>query len=146
MRIATPLTRLRASLRLGAAYFFLVAAAHIMALKVPVLFVYFNVPSYAYQDKLIALFAFGWGVFLCAGGARRERVLDTARSALWAGVGGLLGLGVINVVTDFHALAADVHPGIFWVEWLGLCAYLGWLALLYRNARTHRETSQGTRT
>ena len=38
----------------GAAYFVFMAIAHFLSIKVPVLFIYFDTPFYAYQDKIIS--------------------------------------------------------------------------------------------
>jgi hypothetical protein len=51
----------------GAIYFFLITIAHIFGIKTPILFIYFNVPSYIYQDMIIAFLSFGVGMFLYAG-------------------------------------------------------------------------------
>ena len=45
---------LRYSLLLGVVLFCTMAAAHFFGLKYPLLFVYFDTPFYAYQDKIIA--------------------------------------------------------------------------------------------
>jgi hypothetical protein len=55
--------RLRWSLWAGAAYFALVALANGAQTKLPVLFIYFDVPSHAYQDRIIGFLAFGWSAF-----------------------------------------------------------------------------------
>jgi hypothetical protein len=38
----------------GVAYFCCMAFAHFFGVKVPVLFVYYDTPFYAYQDKIIS--------------------------------------------------------------------------------------------
>ncbi|NET55958.1 MAG: hypothetical protein F6K47_07250 [Symploca sp. SIO2E6] len=35
-------------------YFVCMAVAHFFSLKYPILFIYYNVPFYAYQDKIIS--------------------------------------------------------------------------------------------
>ena len=54
---------LRWSIRAGALYFFLVSLAHALSIKLPGLFIYFDVPSQRYQDAIIAFLVFGWSVF-----------------------------------------------------------------------------------
>jgi hypothetical protein len=39
---------------IGVAYFCCMAVAHFFSIKVPVLFVYYNTPFHAYQDKIIS--------------------------------------------------------------------------------------------
>ena len=64
MSEASPMSRdatiLRWSLMAGAVYFGCIALAHAVGLKIPGLFIYFNVPSHLYQDHIIAFLAFGW--------------------------------------------------------------------------------------
>jgi hypothetical protein len=45
---------LRLALWAGAAYFCCMAVAHFFGLKYPLLFVYYDVPFFAYQDKIIS--------------------------------------------------------------------------------------------
>jgi len=61
---------LKWSLLGGSVYFFLVSVVHRVGVKVPLLFVYFNAPSFAYQDRIISFLAFGWSMFLLAEGRR----------------------------------------------------------------------------
>ena len=49
-----PPALLRITLWAGAAYFCCMAVAHFFGLKYPLLFVYYDVPFYAYQDKIIS--------------------------------------------------------------------------------------------
>jgi hypothetical protein len=115
----------------GAVYFLGVSAAHMTGVKVPLLFVYFSLPSHAYQDRVVSFLSFGWSVFLFT--ASRDPVKNRAlvRAILIAGVGAIFGLNVINNVTDFHALSPEVHPAVFRMETLGLSAYVGSLIIFY---------------
>ena len=47
-------TLLRYTLLAGVVYFCCMAAAHYFGIKQPLLFVYYDTPFYAYQDKIIA--------------------------------------------------------------------------------------------
>jgi hypothetical protein len=58
---------LKVLLLIAAGYFFCVAAAHLAGLKIPGLFIYFDLASDRYQDLLISLLSFGWAVFFCLG-------------------------------------------------------------------------------
>jgi hypothetical protein len=118
---------LRRSLLAGAAYFAAVATVHTLGIKLPLLYVYYNVPSHAYQDHIIGLLAFGWAVFLlaAAGDPLHERRLT--RAVLVAGAGAVAGLALINATTDFAALGAGLDTRVFWLETAGLFAYWLWL-------------------
>ncbi len=47
-------TLTRAALLAGVAYFCCMALAHFFGLKWPLLFVYYDTPFFAYQDKIIS--------------------------------------------------------------------------------------------
>jgi hypothetical protein len=59
-------TALKWTLIAGALYFFLVSAAHFFEIKWPGVFVYFDVESFQYQNKIISLLAFGWATYFYA--------------------------------------------------------------------------------
>ncbi len=115
----------------GAVYFLGVAAAHMLRIKVPLLFVYFSVPSYGYQDRIISFLAFGWSVFLFSTSLDPVKNRDAVRAILIAGVGAIFGLHVINAVTDFHALSPDIHPSVFRLESRALSVYVIALIIFY---------------
>ena len=122
---------LRRSLQGGAAYFVCVTIAHWAGVKLPGLFVYYNIPSYAYQDRGIGIMAFGWAMFLL--GASRE--LSLVPFLLTAGAAGILGFSVINLSTEVAALASPDGVAGFWVVVVGLAAYLGWVIVWWRLSR-----------
>lgn len=126
---------LKWSLLAGAVYFSLVSAAHITGIKVPLLFIYFNLPSYAYQDKIISFLAFGWAMFLFSGFINlKTNIIGPVKYILFAGAGAIIGLCVVNISTDFKELSAGVKPLIFWLQTLFLSIYLLWLAVFYCRA------------
>lgn len=45
--------RAKGLLLAGAAYFLLVSLAHMTGFKLPGLFIYYSLPSYEYQDRII---------------------------------------------------------------------------------------------
>ena len=134
-----PHTLLRWSLFGGAIYFFFVAAAHLFGLKIPILFIYFNVPSYIYQDIVISFLAFGWGMFLLAGySSVKSNELITTRYIIIAGFAAVIGLIGINSLADFEIFENEfqlvIKKSYFWGESLLLLAYVVWLLLLYMFA------------
>ena len=125
------LSILRWSFLAGAIYFAGVAAMHLLGLKIPVFFVYFDVPSYAYQDSIIGSLALGWSVFLFAAFWAPEKNPHLTKAVLIAGAGTLAGLALTNLRTDFSALAPGLDPTVYWLEVGGLCLYLAWLVVFY---------------
>jgi len=111
------------SLLSGSAYFLCIALAHLISLKIPGLYIYYNVPSLAYQDRIISFLAFGWAMLFYAG-ARHPAVV---RLVLIAAVVALAGLVNINLAGEFGAEGVETAP--FWVQTVLLGGYVGWLAL-----------------
>ena len=114
---------LKHSLLVGSAYFLSIALAHLIGLKIPGLYIYFNVPSLAYQDRIISFLAFGWSMFFYAG-ARHPAVV---RLVLIASVVALAGLVNINLTGEFGSVTVEATP--FWVQTALLGGYVGWLAV-----------------
>jgi len=112
-------------------YFLGVSVAHMTGVKDPLLFIYFNVPSYAYQDRIISFLSFGWSVFLFTAAIDPVKNRDLVRAVLIAGLAASFGLHVINSVTDFHSLAPEARPAVFRIETLALSLYAGALVFFY---------------
>lgn len=126
---------LKWSLLAGALYFFSVSVVHMLGVKVPVLFIYFNVPSYAYQDRIISFLTFGWAVFFFTAFTDPQKNSALVRAILVAGAGALIGLGIINSTTDFHALDSAINSSVFWLEAAGLFIYWLWLVVFHFRSK-----------
>lgn len=122
---------LKWSLFAGALYFFLVSVFHMLGMKVPMLFIYFNVPSNAYQDRIISFLAFGWAVFLFTAFTNPQGQTALVKAILVAGAGALLGLSVVNLGTDFQSLDPSINASIFWMETAGMFVYWLWLVVFF---------------
>lgn len=122
---------LEISLFAGAIYFFSIALAHQFQLKIPGLFIYYNIPSYVYQDKIISFLVFGWGVFWLAGWEQvRKGRFSIMKWILFTGIISIIGLGMVNSLTDFSSFSTVDSPFIFWLETGILFIYLLWLGFL----------------
>ena len=126
---------MKLSLSSLALYFLLIALAHITSTKVPLLFVYFNVPSHAYQDNIIAFMAFGWAVFFFTASRDPQGNLPLVRGVLIAAAGALAILSYTNLTTDFATLAPQAPIWPFWAQTAVLAAISAWLLVLYRKIR-----------
>jgi hypothetical protein len=122
----------------GALYFSAIAIVHFLGLKVPGLFVYYNIPSYPYQDTIIAFLAFGWALFFYS--AARHTVM--ADAVLLAALVALAGMAKINLSSSFPAQAADVSVLPFWIEYGLLVCYVSWLGFLHRRIRIQAVNDQ----
>ena len=123
----------------GGVYFLAVSVAHMLGSKIPFLFIYYSVPSYGYQDKIISFLAFGWSVFLLAASFDPENNQLAIKAILIAGIGAIFGLNVINSSTDFQTLSPAINPSVFKMETLGLSAYVA--ALIYFYFLSMRQDS-----
>ncbi len=124
-------TMLKWLLLAGAVYFLGISIAHMLRIKVPLLFLYFSLPSYGYQDRIISFLAFGWSIFLFSASLDPVKNRDAVKAILIAGIGAIFGLHVINAVTDFSSLAPDVHPAVFRLESRVLSVYVAALIFFY---------------
>jgi hypothetical protein len=119
----------------GAVYFLAMSAVHMLRIKVPLLFVYFSVPSYGYQDRIVSFLSFGWSVFLFSASFDPVKNRDAVRAILVAGTGAVFGLHVINTVTDFRALSPAIDPLVFRIESGVLTVYVAALIFFYFLSR-----------
>ncbi len=133
--------KLKFSLYCGAIYFFLMAIAHALGVKIPGLFIYFNVPSYVYQDKIISALAFGWAVSLFTAAQNLQR--DLVKASIISGGAALSMLAYINVSTDFVSLSTSANPLWFHLEVAALFVYWIWLLLCYFWMITGKKTEGG---
>ena len=126
---------LQGSLQAGAAYFVCVTIAHWAGVKVPGLFVYYNIPSYAYQDRGIGIMTFGWAMFLLA----VSRHLMMLPYLIAAGIAGIIGFSVNNVSDEVAAMAPPGGLVGVWGVVVGLAAYLVWIVVWWRVSQRTRE-------
>jgi hypothetical protein len=125
----------------GAIYFLGISIVHTFGIKVPLLYIYFTVPSYAYQDRIISFLALGWSVFLFTAFIDPVKNRDLVRAVHVAGVIAIIGLSVINSTTDFHALSPKIQPASFWKETFGLGIYVVLLGFFsYRVGRENADS------
>jgi hypothetical protein len=128
-------TILKWSLLLGSIYFLSVAIVHMIGFKIPILFIYFDVPSYVYQDRIISFLAFGWSIFFFTAFTNPQQYAVLTKAILFSGAFAIVGLSVINLTTDFHKLSLGIIVGMFWIETFGLFIYWLWLFVFYFRSR-----------
>lgn len=139
---ASAARHLRWSLRAGAVWFALVALAHTSGIKLPGLFIYFDLPSHAYQDRIIGFLAFGWAVFFHATARDPQAARPLVAAILAAGLAAVAGLAAINLRTDFAGLAAGARVESYWLGCGAALAYWGWVLRLYlRMEKPGREAA-----
>lgn len=115
----------------GMLYFLGVAVAHLSGIKIPFLFIYFNIPSTVYQDRIISVLSIGWTFFFFSAYSNLEQIKILLKSILGAGAAALLGIAFINSMTDFKELSPTATPYLYWIQWIVLLSYFGLLLILY---------------
>jgi len=112
----------------GAVYFCCMAVAHYFGIKLPLLFVYYDTPFYAYQDKIIS-FAVVSYIALFYSAAQYRAVVPAALIVLGITV---LGLASVN---ESDALASvleeDQSTLLYWAQTGLIAAYFVVLLVLY---------------
>ena len=119
----------------GFAYFFAMAAAHMVGWKIPGLFIYFDIPSYAYQDRIISVLAMGWSLFFLQSGLNPARNRSTVRTILTAGLLALVGLSINTAGLDFSLLNPQASVTVIWIQIAALFIYLLLLTVAYKRYR-----------
>ena len=121
---------LKISLLGGVAYFCCMSAAHFIGFKVPILFVYWDVPSFHYQDMIISFCAFTYACLFFA--AFKHRAVLPA--VLVAMAGTTLGLSAVNLSGDLQEKIEGASTLAYWLQ-TGMIGGIGaWLGLLYLKA------------
>lgn len=128
-------TILRYSLLAGVAYFCCMALAHFFGFKAPLLFVYYDVPFYAYQDKIISFCAFTYACLFFAAANNRP----TVPAALVAIIVTTLGLAAVNLSEALASVLNGASTTVYWIQTVLIGAYAVWLVIFYlRSADTQR--------
>lgn len=109
------------------AYFLCMSVAHFLGFKVPILFVYWNVPSNHYQDMIISFCAFNYAV-LFAAALQLPQAVPYALLALAVTV---LGLSAVNLSADLRQQIKGGSTAAYWAQTGMIAGLLGWLTALY---------------
>lgn len=118
-RADPPSVPLRIALWAGVAYFCCMAVAHFFGLKYPLLFVYYDVPFHAYQDKVIS-FAVVAYVCLFANAAFHRTGVPAAVVAIGVTV---LGLCAVNASDALGSVLDGRSTLAYWWQTAAIAAY-----------------------
>ncbi len=112
----------------GAAYFVCMAIAHFFGIKLPVLFIYYDTPFYAYQDKIISFAVCSYvALFYLASKHRDAALLAIIVLALTA-----LGLSAVNLSDALALVLEDGQSTIaYWLQTGAIGGYVAVLVALY---------------
>jgi hypothetical protein len=106
-----------------------------VGIKIPLLYIYFSIPSYGYQDKIISFLSFGWALFFLTAFINPVKNMNIIKTVIVAGFVAISGLCIINLLTDFRDLAPRSNITVFWVELSVLSFYLIWLCVFFLRAK-----------
>jgi hypothetical protein len=105
----------------GVAYFICMAIAHFFGIKLPLLFIYFDTPFYAYQDKIIS-FAVCAYIALFYSASRHREVALNAIIVLAITVAGLVA---VNLSDDLAAVMGEGQSTMpYWLQTAAIAIYL----------------------
>jgi hypothetical protein len=122
----SPLTKI--AFLSGAAYFCCMATAHFFSIKVPVLFVYYDTPFYAYQDKIISFAVFAY-IALFYSASQHRAVALNAIIVLTITV---TGLAFVNTSSDLASVLQEGQSTLpYWLQTGAIAGYLILLLVLY---------------
>ena len=126
---------LKYALIAGVVYFCCMAIAHFFGIKQPLLFVYYDTPFFAYQDKIISFAVVAYAALFYT--AANHRVAVPAALVVLAVT--VLGLASINVSEDLLSVLKDGHDTIaYWAQTGFIALYLVFLLILYfRGSQKH---------
>ena len=119
---------LKYALLAGMVYFCCMAVAHYFGIKLPLLFVYYDTPFYAYQDKIIS-FAVVSYIALFYSAAQNREVVPAALIVLGATVLGLASVNGSDALASVLEESQSTLP--YWVQTGLIAVYFVVLLVLY---------------
>ncbi|MEM6579848.1 MAG: hypothetical protein AAF699_01175 [Pseudomonadota bacterium] len=118
----------------GAAYFVCMAIAHFFIIKVPILFVYYDTPFYAYQDKIISFAVCAYVALFYSASKHR----DVALSAIIVLALTVAGLSAVNLSEALSSTLLDGQSTtMYWLQTVAIAGYL--LVLVYCYLRDGKQ-------
>ncbi len=119
---------LKYGLLAGMVYFCCMAIAHYFGIKLPLLFVYYDTPFYAYQDKIIS-FAVVSYIALFYSAAQHRAVVPAALIVLGVTVLGLASVNVSDALESVLNEGQSTTP--YWIQTGLIATYFIVLLVLY---------------
>lgn len=126
--MAPPSGFLSLALKANVLYFVAMSAAHWVGFKVPVLFIYYDTPFHAYQDKIISFCAATYALLNFAAVRHRSVVPYVIASLAMT----TAGLSAINASDDLYkVLPSGASTRAYWIQTGLIGALTGTIAALY---------------
>ncbi|CCQ75291.1 hypothetical protein [Magnetospira sp. QH-2] len=129
-----PSAPLRYALLAGVVYFCCMAVAHFFGIKQPLLFVYYDTPFHAYQDKIIAFAVIAYAALFYSA-ANHRAVVPAALFALGMTVLGLASVNLSDALASVLQEGQSTMP--YWIQTGLIGGYFALLAgLVWRESRS----------
>ncbi|TNF98960.1 MAG: hypothetical protein EP297_06820 [Gammaproteobacteria bacterium] len=119
---------LKYALLAGMGYFCCMAVAHYFGIKQPMLFVYYDTPFYAYQDKIIS-FAVVSYIALFYSAAQHRAVVPAALIVLAVTIAGLASVNLSDALASVLEDGQSTLP--YWIQTGIITSYFAVLLALY---------------
>lgn len=129
---------LRGLLLAGTIYLCAVAVAHFLGYKAPGLYIYYDVPSTVYQDRVIGTLCAAMAVLMLGLYRTASVYPQVVRSVPLAGAVLLAGFGLNTLYSPEITRSAA-----YWAQILGLAVYVGSLVIAVRRAGREPDPSAG---
>jgi len=108
----------------GAGYFLIAALLHYTGTKFFGFYVFYDLPTEAYQDRIIAVLALGWGAMYVLSAKDPLKYFDLTNLLVIIGFIGLSGTAGNIWLTDFSQFPGFTGTWSYWVQVFGLVFYL----------------------
>ena len=112
----------------GSFYFVCMAIAHFFGIKLPILFIYYDTPYYAYQDKIIS-FAVCAYIALFYSAAQNRQAAPNAIIILALTILGLASVNLSEALESVLVAGQSTFP--YWLQTGAIGVYLVALIILY---------------
>jgi len=125
----------------GAVYFCCMAVAHFFSVKLPILFVYYDTPFYAYQDKIISFAVCSYIALFYMASKQRS----AAPGAIIVLAITVLGLSAVNLSDALASVLSEGQSTLpYWLQTCAIGLYLVLLLVLYiRDGKKRQKSGKG---
>lgn len=133
----------RALLSICAVYFISVAIAHQTGTKLPMLFVFYNIPSERYQDLIISFLSFGWAMLFGIGSMDDELKPRVQIPIMISGIVAICGLIRARMEVQLHD---EINYEIISLALLQFAMMTTYILAAKELRRTHESVKELRRT
>jgi len=140
--MANRLKLIRFHLLGGCGYFFIAALLHFTGMKIAGFYIFYDLPSEAYQDRIIAVLALGWGAIYLLSAKDPLRYFDLTNLLVLIGLIGLTGMAANIWLIDYSHFKESTGTGSYWLQVFGLVFYilvLAWMNLGLAKANAQQQ-------